>query len=273
MIILKAPKKQKHPIIISVPHAGQEIPKEVKESFITNDPLLLTRDSDLYVDELYKSAVALDIHLLIQPFNRYVIDLNRDPSKTDASFVQGAVKLEKPQFIGLVAHKTTQGEPVLKRPLTQEQLKDRIKKYHEPFHNKLTELINNTKANFDYCIHIDAHSMPSKAAAGHIDQGERSDVVPGNRNGTSCDDRLTETIVGHFNQSGLSCLPNVPYMGGGITQKYGNPKNQVHTIQIELNRKLYMDEETHKKIPEKFERLQEIIRSLMVKVIELTQKW
>jgi N-formylglutamate amidohydrolase len=37
---------------------------------------------------------------------------------------------------------------------------------------------------------------------------------------------------------------NKPYAGGYITEHYGNPAEGVHALQIEVNRALYMDEDT-----------------------------
>jgi N-formylglutamate amidohydrolase len=37
---------------------------------------------------------------------------------------------------------------------------------------------------------------------------------------------------------------NKPYAGGYITERYGTPSEGLHALQIEVNRALYMDEET-----------------------------
>ena len=37
------------------------------------------------------------------------------------------------------------------------------------------------------------------------------------------------------------------FSGGYITKKYGDPNNGIHVIQIEINKKLYMDEDKIKK--------------------------
>jgi N-formylglutamate deformylase len=78
---------------------------------------------------------------------------------------------------------------------------------------------------------------------GHTDPGRRrADVVPGVRGGTSCARPLLELVVSHFKAAGLSVAVDDPYKGGNITAHYGRPKDKIHTIQIELNRDLYMDE-------------------------------
>ena len=40
-----------------------------------------------------------------------------------------------------------------------------------------------------------------------------------------------------------ACAPNEPYKGGFITAHHGRPADNIHAIQIELRRDLYMDEE------------------------------
>jgi N-formylglutamate deformylase len=42
---------------------------------------------------------------------------------------------------------------------------------------------------------------------------------------------------------------NKPYAGGFITEHYGRPHKKLHAIQIEINRGIYVDEETLEKKP------------------------
>ncbi len=48
---------------------------------------------------------------------------------------------------------------------------------------------------------------------------------------------------------GYSVGRNKPYAGGFITEHYGNPASGLHTIQIELNRAIYMDERKRERGP------------------------
>lgn len=255
------------PLIVSVPHSGKEIPDEVQKSLVNSDPIFLTTDSDLFVDELYESVPSHGGTLLVTPFCRYVIDLNRDANEWDSTFVEKAPTASNPKHLGLVAHKTMKGDKLLKAPLTQSELKKRIELYYAPFHNQLKKIIQDTKDKFGFCIHIDAHSMPSRGVQGHADSGaKRADVCLGDLDGKSCDARFTKWIEEHFQKSGHSVNRNIPYRGGFITEHYGRPSESVHTIQIELNRKLYMNEKTHEKLDATFQKLKNTIDEMLIKV-------
>lgn len=253
------------PIVVSVPHAGTCFPAETIQTLATSDPIILRQDSDLYVHELFQAAIELDLNFIATPISRYVIDLNRNPQDTNSAFVAGAPTIPNPKFLGLVAHKTTLGEPLLARVLNPDELTKRIANYHSPYIQTLEELVAICVKNFGFCIHIDAHSMPSKAALGHDDTGAvRADIVPGDLNGKSCSPKLTKFVSDFFENHGLSVSPNIPYAGAFISQHFGNPSQGVHTLQIELNRKLYMNEQTKEKIPDRFAILQNQITALLM---------
>lgn len=256
-----------HPLIVSVPHAGTTIPDEAKLSFTKTEFHFLNSDCDWYVDKLFDFVPELGVTLLTTDIGRYVIDLNRDAGEIDASFMEGAPLTKNPKNLGLVSHKTIKGEKLLKKPITQKELNDRIQKYYRPFHDQLENLIAQTKKQFGFCIHIDAHSMPSKGELAHSDAGqERKDIVLGDRFGKSCSPLLTELVEQHFIKAGLSVSRNIPYAGGFITQNYGKPAQNVHTLQIEHNRKLYMNEDTYEILQKPFESLQKILHNLVTSV-------
>lgn len=272
MISVQSPPGKTHPLIISVPHAGTVIPDETKSSFTKTDFDFLNYDCDWYVDKLFDFAPELGVTLLTTNIGRYVIDLNRDANEVDASFVEGAPITKNPKNLGLVSHKTIKDEKLIKKPITEKELNDRIEKYYRPFHDQLENLITQTKKQFGFCIHIDAHSMPSKGEPAHDDAGqERKDIVLGDRFGKSCSPLLTELVEQHFIKAGLSVARNSPYAGGFITQNYGKPSQNIHTLQIEHNRRLYTNENTHEILKIPFESLQKILHNLItsVKVIQL----
>ncbi len=266
---LRDPEGRRAPLVVSIPHAGAEIPPDLKKFFVRDDPLLLTRDSDLYVDRLYDFVPSLGGRLLWTTICRYVIDPNRPPDEVDASFVEGAPRLEHPQPLGLVAHKTMAGEPLLTRPLTRAELDHRVQTYYRPFHDTLTQLIAETQKEFGYCIHIEGHSMPSVATEGHPDKGRvRDDVDLGDRRGTSCAREMVEKIRQPFEAAGLRVSLNNPYQGGYITRFFGKPAEGVHSVQIELNRRLYMNEATHEILPQPFDALKKNLHRLISQLRE-----
>jgi N-formylglutamate amidohydrolase len=89
---------------------------------------------------------------------------------------------------------------------------------------------------------VDCHSMPS-ASMGQP-PGGRPHFVLGDRFGASCDARLTRFIRDILQGAGYDVQVNRPYAGGFITEHYGNPGHGVQSLQLEINRALYLDEGT-----------------------------
>jgi len=81
------------------------------------------------------------------------------------------------------------------------------------------------------------------------DEPRRPDVVIGDRYGTSCAPLLPDMVEGTMTGLGYSIGRNKPYAGGFITEHYGNPASGLHTIQLELNRAVYMDERRRERGP------------------------
>ncbi len=265
--IFTKPTEVKSPVVINVPHAGTEIPDWCRASFAATDPFILKRDSDLYVDELYANAKNFGIPLLATTISRYVIDLNRDPTARDASFALGGPVTENPMHLGLIAHKTMIGNELLKVPLPANELARRVELYHQPFHDELMRLMIAAKNKFGFALSLEGHSMPSEGSRGHIDNGQkRAEIVLGTCDGKSIDPKLVKIIREHFESHGLSVAENSPYKGAYVTQTYGKPVLGLHSILVEINRKLYMDEATHAKKPAEFARLKIVLDGLMGKL-------
>ena len=108
---------------------------------------------------------------------------------------------------------------------------------------RLQQLLDSRYQQFGAVWHIDCHSMKSRGNAMNIDAGtNRADIVVGNRDGASADSRFTALIVDSFKALGYSVSLNYPYKGGYLTQCFAKPLQQRHSVQIEINRQLYMDE-------------------------------
>ena len=104
--------------------------------------------------------------------------------------------------------------------------------------------------------------------------GRRSlpDIVLGDRFGSSCASQLTSLVERTCRKLGMSVTRNAPYAGGYTTRLYGRPKRNVHALQIEVNRSLYMDEASVELLPaaeglkEKLETLIEEVCALAIRL-------
>jgi N-formylglutamate deformylase len=249
------------PLVVSVPHAGVGT-----DGFAAPlAPGLDVRcDADLFVDELY--AAAAPRAFVRARLSRFVCDLNRHPDDVSARAVPSHPAPRNVDGRGFLWEVTTTGAPALARPLAQAEWEAR-RSVHAAYHGALAGALARARARFGYAILVDGHSMPSVGRHGHTDSGrERADIVPGDRLGTSCGPALSQLVGDHFRGGGLRVAFNDPYRGGFITTHHGRPAEQLHAIQIEMRRDLYMDEGQYTRKPEGMARLSAVLASLLRKL-------
>lgn len=237
-----APRSGEAPVVVEVPHAGLDLPAEVLGRLVA-PARAVARDADLHVDELYEEAPLEGATLLVARTSRYAVDLNRAADDVDAGVVEGDPRPARAHARGLVWATTTEDEPALERPLSREEYRWRVEAIHRPYHDKLRELLDAKVARFGYVILLCAHSMPSVGRLGHADAGtHRADVVPGSRGRTSAHPLVIDAVETVARSFGRSVEHDRPYRGGYSTAFYGRPSERCHAIQIELARRLYLDE-------------------------------
>lgn len=267
---LASPEVDQRPLLVEIPHAGLGVPDGVRGELLAPEDALM-RDADIFVDRLYANAPKLGATLLVAKISRYVVDLNRAKDDVDAATVSDHPTPVGAQPRGVVWRATTDGRPILKRPLSYQQLLSRFERYYVPYHDALRSTLTELRARFGYAIAVAGHSMPSLGRSMHKDPGSRrADVVPGTCGRTSADRRIIDLVDAHFRAAGLSVRHDDPYKGGYTTSHYGRPADGWHVIQIELNRALYVDELTC--IPKETElrALQALLDQLLVKLGALT---
>jgi peptide deformylase len=115
----------------------------------------------------------------------------------------------------------------------------------------LRQLVDETRTDFGFCILIDCHSMPSHGVAvnGHKVASDL-DVILGDGHGQSCASAVIDCVEASLTAMGYRVGRNDPYSGGFVTRHYGRPSEGVHALQIEISRKLYMDEARIERSPE-----------------------
>jgi N-formylglutamate deformylase len=93
--------------------------------------------------------------------------------------------------------------------------------------------------------------MPSNAyeRLGRVAPGPLADVVLGNLNTQSCSAAFTELVAGAFRQLGYRVAVNDPYAGQDLLREFGVPARGHQSLQIELNRAIYLNEKTRELLP------------------------
>jgi N-formylglutamate deformylase len=236
------PRGPETPVIVEIPHAGLESAPPFLEP-LAAPARSIARDADLYVDSLYAEAPDVGATLLVARTSRYVIDVNRAEGDVDAEVVEGA-RADVRLHHGLVWRTTSDGEPALSRRLTVRELEERL---------DLAAIIERKRARFGIAVLLAAHSMPSIDRGTRRDAVEsvrsRADVVPGTRGRRSSAGRFIDVVEEHSIAQGWTVRHDDPYAGGFTTQHYGRPAESVHAVQVELSRRLYVDETTLRPLP------------------------
>ena len=234
------------PLIATIPHSGERIPPEAPWL----EPLpetLLMYDVDRYVDRLYEPTLRrLEIPFVKTDWHRYACDLNRLEDDTDEDSVANSAHPRGTFPRGLHWSITTEGERLMPAPISQEAHRAIIARCFSPFHERVrSELAKYRDAGARATYHLDLHSMPSVGTREHRDPGKRrADVVVSDCDGRSASSDFKDAVIKAYQDAGFRVAYNWPYKGGRLTETYGQPKQNQHAIQAELNRGLYMDEKT-----------------------------
>ena len=246
---LHGPAAPAVPLILDSPHSGLRFPPDF-------DPIVgeleLRDGEDCFVDQLYLPATELGIPLLAAELPRTYLDNNRHAGDIDLELIEGGRWPHEYMPSGkaaigkaLVWRTLDDGRPIYGRRLTVEEVVGRIERVHAPYHGALQRLIGAAHSQFGKVFHINCHSMNS--IAGKMGEGgegsERADFVLGDRDQTTCHPAFTEFVRQALVSMGYAVKVNDPYKGVELVRAYSDPARGRHSLQVEINKRLYMDEE------------------------------
>ena len=247
------PAHWRAPIIFNSPHSGSVYPLEFLNASRI-DLAALRRSEDSFMDELIEDLSERGFPTVRVNFPRSYVDVNREPYELDPRMFTGRL----PSFantrsmrvaggLGTIPRVVGDGQEIYRERLSVDDALGRIEALYKPYHRALRRLINKAHQAFGTVILVDCHSMPSVGVS--RDEPRRPDIVIGDRYGTSCAGLLPDVVEEIMSGLGYSIGRNKPYAGGFITEHYGNPASGLHTVQLELNRAIYMDERRRERGP------------------------
>lgn len=245
--ILK-PDQAATPFVFNSPHSGRTYPAAfLKVSRLS--ALSLRKSEDAYVDLLLGGVTNIGATMMHAHFPRAYLDLNREPYELDPSLFSGKLpdyanthSLRVIGGLGTIARVVNEQEEIYRCQLPVSAALERIELLYKPYHEALAGLLADARREFGYSVLIDFHSMPSY----HGDRStpQKADFVLGDRFGSSCPREMVRLVERYITSLGYKVTLNKPYAGGYITEQYGNPSKGMYALQIEINRALYMDEDT-----------------------------
>lgn len=237
------------PLVLDSPHSGTCVPADFGSALPES---ALREGEDCFIDELYLPAAARGIPLLAAQFPRTYLDPNRHAGDIDTDLLDapwpdvlvpsGKARIGK----ALVWRTLDDGRPIYNRKLTVQELRQRIARCHTPYHQALQSLLQAAHAQHGQVFHINCHSM--NAVSGSMGEGgagqPRADVVLGDRDGTTCAPAFTSFVRDHLAALGYAVKVNDPFKGVELVRAFSNPAAGFHSLQLEVNKRLYMDEAT-----------------------------
>lgn len=243
------------PVLIDSPHSGRTIPDDA--NFIVTEsehPFYEDRDVDTFIAGLEHNGMTR----LSAAFSRCYIDPNRaiDDIEDDIlSHVWTGLTPCNPtrkaeQGFGLIRRLGLEGER-LQLSLTTQDVEERIAGYYTPYHEAVDHELNRLRQSFGHAVYINMHSMPSRSApilptALPYTQ-QRVDVIVSDCDGVTANKEVRNQLVEQLRSHGFCVLVNELYKGGELISRHGQPTRDIHALQVEVNRALYLDEETYQR--------------------------
>jgi N-formylglutamate deformylase len=257
-------KQGSSPLLLSQPHVGLEIPADI--FFRLTEAGKSKADTDWHIDRLYGPiATKLDATVLTANYSRYVIDLNRDTS---------GVSLYPGQSVTELCPTSLFDDTPLYRDGTapdKAEIRGRQVEYWHPYHDALNREINRIKKLHGYALLFDCHSI--RSVLPRFFEGRLPTLNLGTGNGSSTVPELEQLLEQIAANSPYSHALNGRFKGGYITRQYGNPKNNIHAVQLELAQEDYMEETPpYSYLSEKAQRLQPTLEKLLIAMLDWAQK-
>jgi N-formylglutamate deformylase len=216
-------------ILVSIPHAGTVVPDDIRSTIPHSDKTIY-EESDLYTDEIYSIQ---GVRLVHQEFSRVISDVNRAP---DEIYLK-----EKQRSLGVIMLNLSNGKKTFKDDPSIECMQQWIDRFHIPYHHEMRRALHSAK------FVIDGHSMWSTSPAYREDVGkERPDIVLSNRLYTTCSAQTTKFFYDYYASLGYTVRVNSPFIGRYVIGTHCS-RDKIPGIQIEINRRLYMNEKTLEK--------------------------
>ena len=190
--------------------------------------------SDSYTDELFNIK---GIWQHIFPISRLVCDVERFRNEADEEMTK--------QGMWVCYTKTSDCKPlkIVDDEHKQEILELYYDKHHFVFESQVEEMLK----EYGQCLIIDAHSFSSTPLPYELhSQDFRPDICIGTDD-FHTPKEVAEYFYNAFSELGYKVRINNPFCGTIVPLKYYNKNNNVYSVMLEINRSLYMDENTGKK--------------------------
>lgn len=268
------PDKNLSCVVFASPHSGRDYPW----SFLRNsvlDEQMIRSSEDAFVDQLFDCAAEFGATFIKAGAPRAFVDLNRSSDELDPALIEGVRRQgHNPRVasgLGVIPRVVAGGRAIYRGKMPYAEAMQRIERYWQPYHDMLQALLDAAHRHHGQAVLIDCHSMPHEAMDGVSRSGmRRPDVVLGDRFGAAASGDVVDRVEAAFVAAGFVVTRNTPFAGAYVTQAYGRPSRGQHTVQVEIDRSLYMDE-TLIRPHQDFENVQARLRKVVAQVAQIGQ--
>lgn len=257
-------------LVCDSPHSGTYYPQDFDFSI---ELAQLRQCEDTLVDQLWDTAPMVGATLVHATFPRSYIDPNRSEDDIDLAMLEGEwagpVAPSQPCLRlgnGLVFSKTPALQPIYNHRLHAREVNHRIESCWRPYRRALGEALAQSATPHGERWHLNLHSMPSNAyeRLGLPDK-PLADIVLGTLHGASCGAAFADFVAMEFKRQGYTVALNDPYAGQDLVRTFGRPAQGQHSLQVEINRFLYLNEKTRepkRQFPELRRRIHLVLQAI-----------
>ena len=225
------------PVLLSVPHSGREYPDWLTGLSASGKASLAVLEDPL-VDRLVWRALQRGCGAVIARAPRAAVDCNRAEDEVDPSVVDGArrgrVSARARGGLGIVPARTQQHGYLWRRAITPKQLDERLSQAHRPYHEAIEAQLALLLDRFGCALLLDCHSMPPPPEG-------VPPIVFGDFRGRTADAWISADAMAIAVRTGFGAGLNDPFAGGHVIERHGKPKNAIHALQVEIDRRCYLD--------------------------------
>jgi len=249
------------PVLLSVPHSGRDYPDWLVALSAGGKGSLTTLE-DPFVDRLVWRALQRGCGAVIARAPRAAIDCNRSEDEVDPSVIDGArrgrVSARARGGLGIIPARTPQHGYLWRRAISPKQLDERLSQAHRPYHEAIDAQLAILLGRFGCALLLDCHSMPPAPDG-------VPPVVFGDGRGRTADGWISSEAVAISRQSGFEAGLNDPFAGGHVIERHSKPGNGIHALQLEIDRRCYLDARLAKP-GSGFDRVAGLIETLVVEL-------
>ena len=269
---LAQPATRTTSVVFASPHSGRDYPERFLHQAVL-DARQIRSSEDAFVDVLFETVPSHGAPLLTANAPRAYLDLNRGPDELDPALIEGVRRTaHNPRIasgLGVIPRVVSNGRQIYRGKLSLAEAHSRIAQCWRPYHDQLQTLMDESVNTFGEAVLIDCHSMPHEALENVGPPGAaRPHVVLGDRFGATAASAIVEQIEAAFASAGLRVARNMPFAGAFITQHYGRPSRHQHAIQVEIDRALYMNEQTLE-LNADFDAFKKLLNGVIAEVAEI----